>query len=128
MISVIVPSYNVELYLERCVQSLVSQTYTDLEIILVDDGSTDGTGELCDKLARRDHRIKVIHKENGGLSDARNAGIKIATGEYYSFIDGDDFIEADTYECMISEMADPAVSIVAGDFLLRISKGIRLFP
>ena len=123
MISVIVPSYNVELYLERCVQSLVSQTYTDLEIILVDDGSTDGTGELCDKLARRDHRIKVIHKENGGLSDARNAGIKIATGEYYSFIDGDDFIEADTYECMISEMADPAVSIVAGGFFVTDIKG-----
>lgn len=123
MISVIVPSYNVEPYLERCVQSLVNQTYTDLEIILVDDGSTDGTGDLCDKLAGRDHRIRVIHKENGGLSDARNAGINIAKGEFYSFIDGDDFIETDTYESMIKEMTDPGVSIVAGGFIVTDIEG-----
>lgn len=123
MVSVIVPSYNVELYLERCVQSLVSQTYTDLEIILVNDGSTDGTGELCDKLAGRDPRIRVIHKGNGGLSDARNAGIAIAKGEFYSFIDGDDFIETDTYESMIAEMTDPKVSIVAGGFFVTDMEG-----
>lgn len=123
MISVIVPSYNVEPYLERCVQSLVSQTYTDLEIILVNDGSSDGTGDLCDKLAGRDHRIRVIHKENGGLSDARNAGIDIAEGEFYSFIDGDDFIETDMYEKMITEMADSDVSIVAGGFVVTDING-----
>ncbi len=123
MISVIVPSYNVEPYLERCVQSLISQTYADLEIILVNDGSTDGTGKLCEKLTERDCRIKVVHKKNGGLSDARNAGIDIASGEFYSFIDGDDFIETDTYECMIAEMTDPAVSIVAGGFFVTDLEG-----
>lgn len=123
MISVIVPSYNVAPYLERCVNSLVLQTYTELEIILVDDGSTDETGELCEKLSQNDSRIKVIHKENGGLSDARNAGIDIAIGEFYSFIDGDDFIELDTYEAMLAEMKDPAVSIVAGGFFVTDIKG-----
>lgn len=116
MISVIVPSYNVAPYLRRCVDSLVGQTYRDLEIILVDDGSEDNTGKLCDELADLDPRIRVIHKENGGLSDARNAGIDIARGEYYSFIDGDDFIEPDTYEAMMVEMKDPKVSIVSGGF------------
>ena len=123
MISVIVPSYNVAPYLERCVNSLAGQTYTDLEIILVDDGSTDDTGKLCDKIADSDSRIKVIHKENGGLSDARNAGIDVATGEFYSFIDGDDFIEHDTYEVMMKEMNDPQVSIVAGGFIVTDVQG-----
>ena len=123
MISVIVPSYNVAPYLERCVNSLAGQTYPDLEIILVDDGSTDDTGKLCDKIADSDSRIKVIHKENGGLSDARNAGIDVATGEFYSFIDGDDFIEPDTYEVMMKEMNDPQVSIVAGGFIVTDVQG-----
>ena len=123
MISVIVPSYNIEPYLERCVDSLVNQTYRDLEIILVDDGSTDGTGKLCDRLTQRDPRIKAVHKENGGLSDARNAGIDCANGEFYSFIDGDDFIEPDTYEAMIAEMEDPQVSIVAGGFIVTDFQG-----
>lgn len=123
MISVIVPSYNVAPYLERCVNSLAGQTYSDLEIILVDDGSADDTGKLCDKIADSDSRIKVIHKENGGLSDARNAGIDVATGEFYSFIDGDDFIEPDTYEVMMKEMNDPQVSIVAGGFIVTDVQG-----
>lgn len=118
MISVIVPSYNIAPYLQRCVESLISQTYSNLEIILVDDGSTDGTGELCDRIAEDDHRIRVIHKANGGLSDARNAGIEIAIGEYYSFVDGDDYIESDAYEVMIEEMNNPLVSIVAGGFIV----------
>lgn len=123
MISVIVPSYNVAPYLQRCVDSLIGQTYSNLEIILVDDGSTDDTGKLCDKIAESDSRIKVIHKENGGLSDARNAGIDIATGEFYSFIDGDDFIEPDTYEVMMKEMENPRVSIVAGGFIVTDVQG-----
>lgn len=123
MISVIVPSYNVAPYLQRCVDSLIGQTYSDLEIILVDDGSTDDTGILCDRIAEGDSRIKVIHKENGGLSDARNAGIDIATGEFYSFIDGDDFIEPDTYEVMMKEMENPRVSIVAGGFIVTDVQG-----
>ena len=123
MISIIVPSYNVAPYLQRCVDSLTGQTYLDLEIILVDDGSTDETGELCDRIAESDSRIKVIHKENGGLSDARNAGINIAAGEFYSFIDGDDFIEPDTYEVMLKEMKDPQVSMVAGGFIVTDVQG-----
>ena len=90
-ISCIIPVYKVEAYLRQCVESLTHQTYRDIEIILVDDGSPDGSPHLCDTLASEDSRIKVIHKENGGLSDARNAGLLAATGEYVVFVDGDDF-------------------------------------
>lgn len=93
MISVIVPVYNVEKYLEKCVQSIIAQTYQKLQIILVDDGSTDSSGRLCDKFSEMDARIGVIHKENGGLSDARNIGLRYALGEYVTFIDSDDFWE-----------------------------------
>ena len=89
-VSVIIPVYNVRLYLERCVQSVLRQTYKDLEIILVDDGSKDNSGELCDQLALSDQRIRVIHQENQGLSGARNTGIRQATGEYIIFLDSDD--------------------------------------
>ena len=92
LISVIVPIYNVENYLEDCINSIINQTYKNIEIILVDDGSTDSSGELCDCYAKKDSRIVVIHKENGGLSDARNTGIKRAKGNYVSLIDSDDFI------------------------------------
>jgi glycosyltransferase involved in cell wall biosynthesis len=99
-ISVIVPVYNVEKYLSRCVDSIINQTYTNLEIILVDDGSTDAGGKMCDEYAQQDNRIIVIHKENGGLSDARNAGLDIATGEYIGFVDSDDFIALEFYEIL----------------------------
>ncbi|WP_294101981.1 glycosyltransferase [uncultured Ruminococcus sp.] len=102
MISVVIPVYNVEKYLERCVKSVVEQTYENLEIILVDDGSTDSSGELCDKIALTDDRIKVIHKENGGLSSARNAGIEVANGDYIGFVDSDDYIEKDMYLTLIA--------------------------
>lgn len=92
LISVIVPIYNVEKYLSKCIDSIINQTYKNLEIILVDDGSPDNCPKICDEYEKKDSRIKVIHKENGGLSDARNAGMKIAKGEYISFIDSDDFI------------------------------------
>ena len=92
-ISVIVPVYKVEAYLERCVHSLCRQTYTNLEIILVDDGSPDRSGQMCDMLALQDNRIRVIHKKNGGLSDARNAGIEQATGDYIAFVDSDDWYD-----------------------------------
>lgn len=98
LISIIVPVYNVEQLLERCVESICSQTYENIEIILVDDGSTDKSGELCDEYAKKDSRIKVIHKTNGGLSDARNAGLEIAMGDYVSFIDSDDWIEKEFHE------------------------------
>ena len=91
LISVIVPIYNVERYLEKCVNSILVQTYSNLEIILVDDGSPDNCPQLCDQLAKKDSRIVVVHKKNGGLSSARNAGIDIARGEYIGFVDSDDW-------------------------------------
>ena len=103
-ISIIVPVYNVEAYLEKCVESILKQTYTNLEILLVNDGSTDKSGELCDKLALRDHRIRVIHKENGGLSDARNRGIDEASSNLIGFIDSDDYIDEDMYETLYRQM------------------------
>ena len=103
-ISVIVPIYKVENYLNRCVESIVHQTYHNLEIILVDDGSPDSCPRLCDEWAKKDSRVKVIHKKNGGLSDARNAGMQVATGEYISFIDSDDDIALDFFESLLSVM------------------------
>lgn len=100
LISVIVPVYNVERYLEKCVMSIVRQTYRNLEIILVDDGSTDNSPALCDELAKKDDRIVVIHKENGGLSSARNAGIDVARGDLIGFVDSDDYIDPEMYEKM----------------------------
>ena len=89
-LSIIIPVYNVEQYLQSCVQSVITQTYQDLQVILVNDGSTDSSGALCDQLAKQDKRIQVLHKKNGGLSDARNAGLKVATGDYVAFLDSDD--------------------------------------
>lgn len=99
-ISVIVPVYNVEAYVERCVRSIMAQTYQNLEIILVDDGATDRSGAICDELAKEDNRIIVIHKTNGGLSDARNAGVAMATGAFIGFVDSDDYIVPEMYERM----------------------------
>lgn len=104
LISVIIPIYNIEEYLERCVLSVCNQTYDNLEIILVDDGSTDGTGKLCDELAKRDGRIKVFHKENGGSSTARNLGIENATGLYYGFVDSDDYVSEDMYRLLLESI------------------------
>ena len=98
LISIVVPIYKVEEYLSRCVDSIINQTYKNLEIILVDDGSPDNCPEMCDSYAKKDSRIKVIHKKNGGLSDARNAGMKIMTGKYVSFIDSDDWISSNFIE------------------------------
>lgn len=105
-ISVIVPVYKVEKYLCRCVDSIINQTYKNLEIILVDDGSPDGCGVICDDYAKCDERIKVIHKENGGLSSARNAGLDVATGNYIAFVDSDDRIAPDAYENLVSALGD----------------------
>ena len=99
-ISIIVPVYNVENYLERCVESILKQTYTNFELLLINDGSTDQSGDLCDQLALRDQRIRVIHKENGGLSAARNTGIDHASSDLIGFIDSDDYIEEDMYETL----------------------------
>ena len=103
-ISVIVPIYNMEKYLERCVDSILAQTYTNLEIILVDDGSSDLSPEICDRYAQADSRVKVVHKTNGGLSSARNAGLDIATGDYIGFVDSDDYISADMYRILAERL------------------------
>lgn len=94
LISVIVPVYKVEKYLKRCVDSILAQTYPCLEVILVDDGSPDGCPAICDEYAREDRRVRVIHKENGGLSDARNAGIDAAKGKFLGFVDSDDYVHS----------------------------------
>lgn len=119
LISIIVPVYNVEAYLERCLDSLVGQTYSNIEIILVDDGSTDHCPEICDIWERKDPRIKVIHKENGGLSDARNAGLKMATGEYIAFVDSDDWLDLEYCDVMIKTMFENDADIVeCGTYLV----------
>lgn len=104
IISVIVPVYNVEAYLDECVQSLLDQTYPHLEIILVDDGSTDRSGIRCDEFATKDSRIRVIHQKNAGAAAAKNAGLRIATGSYLTFLDSDDLVEPDAYEHMMAHM------------------------
>lgn len=106
LISVIIPVYNVERYLKKCIESVINQTYEKLEIILVNDGSTDNSGVICEDLSKKDIRIHVVHKENGGLSDARNTGMKIAKGKYLSFIDSDDFIKEDTIETMYKSLKE----------------------
>lgn len=104
MLSIIIPVYNVYAYLERCVYSVLRQTFQDYEVILIDDGSTDGSGELCDQLAQLDSRIIPIHTLNGGVSRARNVGLSRARGQYIAFVDGDDWIEIDMYDKMFSRM------------------------
>lgn len=106
MISVIVPIYNAELYLNRCIESVLQQSYTNLEIILVNDGSTDRSGEICDSYLEIDKRIKVIHQKNGGPALARNTGLRAAKGEYIGFIDSDDYIARDMYEILLAYMYD----------------------
>lgn len=111
-ISVIVPVYNVEKYLARCVDSILAQSYENLEVILVNDGSKDTSGRICDAYAGKDSRIRVIHKENGGLSSARNAGIDAASGDYITFVDSDDWIEIQSYEWMMETMCRYGVKLV----------------
>lgn len=110
-ISIIIPIYGVEQYLKKCVDCLVNQTYKNLEIILVDDGSPDNCGQICDELALTDDRIVVIHKENGGVSSARNLGIEKATGDYISFIDPDDVIPKDYYSILYNNISDADCSL-----------------
>ena len=118
-ISIIVPVYKVEKELDRCVQSLLKQTYKNLEIILVDDGSPDHCPILCDQYALEDERIRVIHKKNGGLSDARNAGLNLATGEYVLYVDSDDYIELDTCERFIKAAGNQKIDIVVGNAVME---------
>ena len=112
LVSVIVPVYKVEQVVKNCIESILNQTFTNFELILVDDGSPDNSGRICDEYAQKDDRVIVIHKENGGLSDARNVGMEVATGEYVSFIDSDDYISLDFYETLLQAMIDNNSDIV----------------
>ena len=116
LVSVIVPVYNVKPYLRECFDSICRQSYRNIEIILVDDGSTDGSGELCDVLAASDDRTTVLHKENGGLSDARNAGLRIAQGDWISFVDSDDYISPVFIEVLFNACRDTGCQISAVPF------------
>lgn len=102
MLSVIIPVYNVEHFLDKCISSIVNQTYKELEILLIDDGSTDSSGLICDEWANKDNRIQVVHKTNGGLSSARNVGIELFHGDFVAFVDSDDFVDISMYETMLS--------------------------
>lgn len=113
MITVVVPVYNVAQYLEKCVKSIQGQTFKNIEILLVNDGSTDDSGQLCDRLAGQDARIRVIHKENGGLSDARNRGIREARGQYIGLVDSDDYIDADMYEMLYHNLIKEQAEVSA---------------
>lgn len=123
LISVVIPVYNVEQYLEEAIKSICAQTYKNLEIILVNDGSLDNSAKLCDYFATTDKRIKVIHKENGGLSSARNAGLDNATGEYVGFVDSDDYIANDMYEKLLDGFycMDRNIGIVSGQILKNVN-------
>ena len=117
MISIIVPIYKVETYLETCIQSILNQTLKEFELILVDDGSPDSCPFICDYYAKIDARVRVIHKPNGGLSDARNTGLKEAKGEYIAFVDGDDFVRSDMYEVLLKELKAGDADFIKSDYM-----------
>lgn len=122
LLSVVIPVYNIAPYLSKCIDSVLHQTYTNIEIIIVDDGSTDDSGQICDEFQRKNRQITVFHVEHGGTSRARNMGVCNARGEYIGFIDGDDFIDPDMYEDMLCEMT-PSVDIVACGVYVNFPKG-----
>lgn len=127
LISVIVPVYNVEKYLDRCISSIVEQTYKNLEIILVDDGSPDNSGRICDQWAERDPRIKVIHKENGGPSETRNLGVSNSNGEYISFIDSDDFVSINYISVLYKNLFESEADISCCDYKIASTGSTDLF-
>lgn len=117
-ISVIIPVYNVEQYLPACLDSLLSQSYRELEILLIDDGSTDSSGAICDEYAKKDYRIRVIHQKNGGAANAKNTGLRAATGKYLTFLDSDDYLEPDAYKYMLNRMKETGADVVQCAFRL----------
>lgn len=123
LISIVVPIYNVEQYLRKCIDSILDQSYKNLEIILVDDGSPDSSGKICDEYAKEDIRVRVIHQENTGLSGARNAGLEIANGKYISFIDSDDWIDSKFIETLYHDMKENNAQIAAPGFCLAYEDG-----
>ena len=133
LVSVIVPIYMVEEYLPKCIESVQNQTLQKIEIILVDDGSKDGCGEICDRYAKQDNRIRVVHKENGGLVSARKAGVKVAQGKYIGFVDGDDWVEKEMFEILYHQISMQEADMVLGGYIEDIygilsSKTNKLSP
>ena len=128
MLSVLVPVYNVEKYIRRCVESILKQSYDDLEVILVDDGSTDESGVICDEYTRQDKRVKVIHKKNGGLNTARIAGLEAATRRYVTFVDSDDYIEENMYGELIQKIQHAHADIVVGGYVSELEDGTVSCP
>ncbi len=126
IVSVIIPIYKVEKFLRECIDSVISQTYKNLQIILVDDGSPDKCGDICDDYASKDSRVSVIHKENGGLSDARNAGIEIATGDYITFVDSDDSLDCDAIEYMYQNLVRENADLSVCQKYLVDEEGLRI--
>lgn len=124
-ISIIIPVYNVEKFLKQSVESAINQTYKNLEIILVDDGAKDSSGKMCDEYKKKDERIKVVHKENGGLSTARNAGLDVATGKYIMFLDADDFFEPNSCEVLYNEIEKLEADYVIGNYIHVTYDGIK---
>lgn len=123
-VSIIIPIYNVEKYLNRCLESVVNQSYINLEIILVDDGSKDASSEICELWAKKDSRIRLIKKQNGGLSDARNAGTKVAAGEFVFYLDSDDYIRSDAIELLVAEMNISSADMVICNYEYITDDGI----
>ena len=121
-VSIIVPVYQVETYLRQCIDSILAQTFTDFELILVDDGSKDKSGEICEEYAGKDGRVRVIHKENGGLSDARNAGLEQAAGKYFMFVDSDDYIAPTMIERLYNSIQSESADIAACNFCYVFDK------
>lgn len=126
IISVVVPVYNVQLYIGDCIKSILNQSYNNIELLLIDDGSIDKSGVICDEFAKKDGRIKVIHKPNGGVSSARNEGIKAATGDYIMFVDGDDLLENEALEKMFSKIESTGADACFCDRYIKNSKIVQL--
>ena len=126
-ISVIVPVYKSEKYIERCIESILNQTYQNIELILVDDGSPDQSAEICDRYAKKDSRVFVLHKENGGVSTARNAGLDMAKGDYIAFVDSDDYLEKDMYEKMVEKIQEYGCDVVMCDCVKEYSESSELY-
>ena len=127
-VSIIIPVYNVEVYLKECIESVLEQSYKNLEIILVDDGATDSSGKICDEYKDKDNRIIVFHKENGGLSSARNSGLAIATGKFVYFLDSDDYIEKNAIEVLVENMRTNNSEVVFLDGNIFYEEGAEIRP
>ena len=118
LVSIIIPAYNIENYILKCLQSLMKQTYRNFEVIVIDDGSKDATGTLCDQFAKKDKRFRVIHKENTGVSDTRNIGMDEANGEYFIFVDGDDYVTKDYISTLLSGLIQNKADLSCADYYI----------